>query len=103
MGAKLTGRLRDDDRLRKTEQIVEKTLSDIEAGAKRRARVDTGAMRAGLQARKTGRFEGVVEGLVEHTIYNEFGTRDMSAQPMLTPAAEAAREPFYAALRKVWD
>jgi len=104
MPAKLTSRLSQiaDDAEDRTEAAVERTVFAVEGGAKRRARVDTGGMRAGLQGRKTDRFGGVVEGLAAHTIYNEYGTRHMSAQPMLTPAAEDAREPFYRALREAW-
>lgn len=105
MPAKLRGSLaercdRANDRI---EKIVTVAVYRIEAGAKRRARVDTGAMRAGLQGRKTGRHDGRVEGLVAHTIYNELGTVDMAAQPMLVPAAEDERPSFYRALSKAWD
>jgi HK97 gp10 family phage protein len=104
MGAKLTSRLTAGagDRDRKTRAAVERTVHDIESGAKQRARVDTGAMRAGIQGRMTSDHEGRVEALVEYTIYNEFGTRHMAAQPMLIPAAEAARESFVLAVREAW-
>lgn len=43
---------------------------------------------------KYGTFSGVVINLKEYAIYNEFGTRFMSAAPMVRPAMMIAREPF---------
>lgn len=57
-------------------------------GAAARSRVDTGRMRAGWQSERTGEYEYEVSNDVDYTIYNEFGTRNMSAQPMLGPAIE---------------
>lgn len=60
-------------------------------GAKRRSRVDTGRMREGWDYEQTGPAEYTVFNDVDYTIYNEFGTRNMSAQPMLGPATEEER------------
>lgn len=90
-------------RSQRTRAVVERTVFEIEAGAKVRARVDTGEMRAGLQGEMTGAHEGHVVGLAAHTVFNEFGTRHMAAQPMLIPAAEQARRPFLDALAKAWE
>jgi HK97 gp10 family phage protein len=57
-------------------------------GAKLRSRVRSGTMRGGWQFERTGRHEYTVDNPVDWTIYNEFGTRYMSAQPMLGPAME---------------
>jgi HK97 gp10 family phage protein len=84
-------------------RIVRKTALDIEAGAKRRSRVDTGAMQNAWQTEMTGETEATVSNAVEHVLYNEFGTVRMGAQPMATPAAEAARGPFVEAMRKLLD
>lgn len=43
-----------------------------------------------------------VSNAVEHTIYNEFGTVSMSAQPMLHPSVEVAREPFEQAIEQAY-
>lgn len=91
------------ERSQRTRAAVEKTVFAVETGAKIRARVDTGAMRAGLQGEMTGEHEGRVVGLASHTIYNEFGTRYMAAQPMLIPAAEQARRSFLDALAHAWE
>jgi HK97 gp10 family phage protein len=57
-------------------------------GAKRRSRVDTGRMRDAWDKEQTGPGEWTVFNDVDYTIYNEFGTVHMSAQPMLSPALE---------------
>lgn len=82
----------------KASAAVRKTVFDIEAGAKSRARVDTGAMRAGIGVEMSGPLSGEVIGHADYTIYNELGTSKMAAQPMLTPAAEEARPGFMAAM-----
>lgn len=55
--------------------------------ARNRSRVDTGAMRDGWEwtESNTG---GRLHNEVAHTSFNEYGTRNMSAQPMARPAAE---------------
>lgn len=80
---------------------VRETLDQVVAGAKVRSRVDTGEMRAGWTSRMTGPAEGEVVNEVEHTVYNEFGTRYMPAQPMLRPALDAARPGFADAMRRM--
>lgn len=57
-------------------------------GAARRSRVDTGEMRDGWRWEATGRGTGQLINEVDHTVYNEYGTRNMSAQPMARPAFE---------------
>jgi hypothetical protein len=86
----------------KAEAAVAKTVFDIEAGCKVRSRVDTGQQREGWTGEITGPLEGIVYNPVEHSLYNEFGTESMSAQPMLYPSIEDAREPFYAAMGGVY-
>jgi HK97 gp10 family phage protein len=105
MGVTLRSRLASDAdaRTRATHAAVQTAVRSIETGAKRRARVDTGEMRRRLRGEMTGAFAGRVVGGAQHTIYNEYGTRHMAAQPMLTPAAELAREPFHHDLRQAWS
>lgn len=59
----------------------------IKAGAQRRSRRDTGEMEEGWQVEGAGPAWRVFND-VEHTVYNEFGTRFMTAQPMLRPASD---------------
>lgn len=85
----------------KAELVVAKTTIDIKGGAAGRSRVDTGAMQGGWTA-NVGGLHGIVESGPDYTVYNEFGTSKMAAQPMATPAAEMARGPYYAAMVQVF-
>lgn len=73
---------------------VRRTCERIETRAKGHSRADTGNMRAGWQHQMTGEMEGMVFNLVEYTVYNEYGTIFMSAQPMLGPAVEESTHEF---------
>ena len=55
--------------------------------ARRYSRIDTGDMIRGWQWNDTNA-GGMLVNDVPHTVYNEYGTRYMSAQPMARPAAE---------------
>lgn len=92
---------------RKVAAAVPATAKEIRKTAAARSRVDTGRMRAGWQAVEvatTGdEVKWQVGNPVEHVIYNEFGTVRMSAQPMLFPAVESAREPFRRRIAKAYD
>lgn len=87
----------------KAAAVVQKTAFDINAGCELRSRVDKGQMRAGWSVQALGPLEAVVYNPVEHTIFNELGTENMSAQPMLTPSVEEQREPFQTAMRGVYS
>jgi len=78
----------------KVRMAVRKAEANIERRAKAKSRVDEGTMRGGWQHQIMGPMEGVVFNLVAHTIYNEYGTVNMSAQPMLRPAVEETRDEF---------
>lgn len=56
-------------------------------------------MRGGWQHQPTGPASGMVFNLIDYTIYNEFGTYKMSAQPMARPAVEETRDEFEADIR----
>lgn len=71
----------------------------VEAGAKRRARVDTGYMRGQIRWIRESPYSGRVIGGAEYTVFNEFGTVNMSAQPMFVPAAEEVRPIFIGEVR----
>lgn len=82
--------------------IVEETCFRIENEAKSRSRWKTGNMRGGWQTQMTGKTEGIVYNLVEYAIYHEYGTRFMSAQPMLTPAVALEEPRLLAAVAEVY-
>lgn len=66
---------------------AQETLADARA----RSRVRTGRMKAGWTAYNLTPYSYELRNDVPYTIYNEYGTIHMSAQPMATPATEAAR------------
>jgi HK97 gp10 family phage protein len=85
----------------KAQMVVDKTALDIEAGAKARSRVDTSAMKNAWHTVAVGALESEVRNGMDYVIFNEYGTRHMSPQPMATPAAEEAREGFVQAMRSI--
>lgn len=81
---------------------VRRAEARIERRSKERSRVRTGAMRGGWQSHPLGPTEGMVFNIVPYTIYNEFGTIHMSAQPMLRPAVEETRPEFELEIRSAY-
>lgn len=51
--------------------------------------VDTGALKGSWSVKRPAPFVAIIGSDQEHSIYNEFGTRNMAARPMLRPAAAA--------------
>lgn len=102
MSVKLTSRLVRIalDLTASSEQIVNDTGEAIAEGARSRARVDSGAMRDGIQWKPEGPGEGRVVARDWKSHLHEFGTVRRGAQPMLTPAAEAERPRFEQRLRR---
>jgi HK97 gp10 family phage protein len=110
-----------DEMDQKVNQLVRVTIFKAEARAKPLARVDTGDMRNELYVRTedsssrttsagndsfvevpaTPHNEAWLVGGSGHTIYNEFGTSRMSAQPMIVPGIESVRHSFLEALRQM--
>ncbi len=102
-----------------TERAVETTARNIQTIAALKSRYEFGNMRAGWDAEE---IDGSVEiggrdievdfgegnaawrvfNNVYYTIYNEYGTVNMSAQPMLTPAIEMERPEFERRVREAW-
>jgi hypothetical protein len=86
----------------KASAVVHATAFNIEAGCKVRSRVDKGQMRNGWATEMDGPLSAFVYNPVEHTIFNEDGTVNMAAQPMLAPSVEEARGPFMAGMSEVY-
>jgi HK97 gp10 family phage protein len=74
--------------------IVQETIFAIETGAKIKCPVDTGALRASYTSEMTGETSGQVATNIEYSVYVEWGTSRMAAQPHVTPAAEYERRHF---------
>lgn len=74
------------------------TANNVQYLAASLSRVDTGNMRGGWQVDGT-MFAKRVFNNVHYTIYNEYGTIYMSAQPMLGPAVEHELPLFHERVR----
>lgn len=87
----------------KASAAFRKTIHDIEADAKGRAPVDTGALKNSISSDITGdgRFSsmaGEVGPTVDYGIWQEIGTSKMAAQPYLAPAFDARVPTFLEAV-----
>lgn len=80
---------------------IVKAAHDVEAQAKARAAVDTGAMRNSITTQATGDLSAEVTTGVDYAKFVEYGTSRMSAQPFMHPAADAAKPGFEAAVKAV--
>jgi HK97 gp10 family phage protein len=85
----------------KAATIVAKAALDIQEGAQRRAPVDTGTLRASIQAKRISATHWEVWVGVDYGIYLEYGTVNMPAQPYLRPAVADVADSFRKAMRKV--
>jgi HK97 gp10 family phage protein len=77
--------------------VVAKTVRDIEAGAVRDAPVDTGALQGSIEgdvSKAQSDLYGEVSVGMDYGPHVEMGSVHQKAQPFLTPASEAQREPF---------
>lgn len=69
--------------------IVNRTRGpEMEQIAKERSRVATGDMQRGWRWVVTGQGTGELVNPEAHTVFNEYGTVNMTPQPMLRPAVE---------------
>lgn len=75
-------------------QHVRRTALIVEGKAEQKSRVRTGEMKGGWETRFESEMTAFVFNGVSWVIHNEFGTRKMSAQPMIRPAVEESREDF---------
>lgn len=85
---------------------VRKAAFDIERGAKRRAAVDTGALRNSINTMFEGSalsdsFTAEVGPEVHYGVHLEFGTERMAPRPFLGPAYDAVEPSFLEALRQI--
>lgn len=85
----------------KASEIIRKTAFDLQARAQVRAPVDTGYLRASIQAKEVTRLHWQVVVGADYGIYVEYGTRFQAAQPYLNPAMDAVRDPFVQAMKRV--
>lgn len=81
--------------------VVAKAAMDIEARAKIKAPVKTGALRASIQSVQVSQLHWRVTVGADYGIYLEYGTRHTAARPYFQPAVEAVTPIFLAAMQKV--
>lgn len=87
----------------KAAEIIQKTAFDLQSRAQLYAPVDTGNLRASIQAKEVTKLHWQVIVGAEYGAYVEFGTRFMAAQPYLIPAADQVRDSFIQAMKRVTD
>ena len=74
---------------RRAQIVVRKTAADIEASGKRNAPVDTGHLRGSISTTiSIGGMSAEIGPTASYGAYVEFGTRRMSPQPFMRPAAD---------------
>lgn len=79
---------------RQAAQVVSEAATDCVALAKVLAPVDTGELRDEIHTEAQGDLAADAVSSVPHSIFNEFGTVKMAAQPYMTPAAEEMHPRF---------
>ncbi len=87
----------------KAGKVVQESLDRVVEGAKQRSRVDTGAMKEGWRKETAGGLSGTVTNDTPETIFNEFGTSHMAAQPMLGPSIADERPRFLKQMREITE
>lgn len=70
-------------------RVIQKAARDIEAGAKSRAPVDTGALRNSIQSSEVSQLHWRVTAQADYAMYVELGTVRAAAQPFMGPAVDA--------------
>lgn len=77
---------------------------EIELEARKRARRRTGAMQAGIRVepRAGDGLELELRADEDYTRFHEYGSLHVSPQPMLRPAAAAARRPFVERMKRAY-
>jgi HK97 gp10 family phage protein len=89
--------------VRRADVIVAKTALDLEARMKARAPVDSGFLRASIQARRVGPAHWRVTVGAHYGIYVEYGTVRTRPQPYRDPAVRAIRPVFRESMRRVLE
>lgn len=86
----------------KTKAVVAKAALDVEGNAKNTVPVDTGNLKSSISTEfENDGLTAIVAPHTEYAAYVEFGTRRMTAQPYMTPAAERVRPAFIGAMEQM--
>lgn len=73
---------------REASGIIMNSALQVEKRASDNAPVDTGYLRQHITANKTGEMSAEVVASADYAIYQEYGTRKMSAHPFMRPAMD---------------
>lgn len=88
----------------KTRAVVAKASFDVEGQGKIRAPVDTGALKSSISTEfERDGLLGIIAPHTDYALFVELGTRRMSAQPYMFPAADAVRPAFVAAMKRMLE
>lgn len=79
-----------------SEEVVKAGAMAVKGYAASAAPVDTGALKASIDAQPRGALLWHVADGVEYGIYQEFGTYRMAAHPFMIPAVERAQRQYTA-------
>jgi HK97 gp10 family phage protein len=85
----------------KARMVVAQAALEIEGLAKQFAPVDTGFMRNAITAEQEDEMAWTVTSAAFYSVYVEFGTSRMDAQPFMIPAIEIVRPKFERAMRRL--
>ena len=91
------------EKTRETDEAVQESGINIEAGAKQRAAVDTGRFRSGYQYQNTGLCQCSVNNPTKYGPDLEFGTTKMAARPSLFPAVAAEAPKLEQKIIDIWN
>lgn len=83
-------------------KIVAKYAFAIQGDAQTNSPVDTGALRASIEAEETGDLSWQVHDGVAYGVFQELGTSKMAAHPFLVPAVEKFRDRFLNAFSELF-
>lgn len=84
-------------------ELVDEMAERIKRGGESRARRDTSEMADSFEIRVAGIYLREVVNTSDHFIYNEYGTSNMTAQPMLTPASTDEQLGMEAAAKRAFE
>lgn len=87
--AALGGKIR-----RRASRVVKEAANECAARAKAAAPVDTGALKQEIHVEEKSDLASDTVSAMPYSLYQEYGTRYMAAQPYMTPAAESVRPRF---------
>jgi len=85
-----------------SDQVLASVAFQVEAEAKVRAPVDTGALKNSIHTEKKKQGLYWVADGVEYGIYQELGTHKMSAHPFMKPAVEKVQQYLADLYRKLF-